>query len=311
MPNQPLVHVIVLNWNNSEDTIACIQSLEKQDYENFKVVVVDNGSVDDSCAKLSAIPGINLQRNATNLGYAGGNNLAMRAALAAGADYVWVLNNDAVAAPDCLSRLVAAAEANPDVGLASPVIYHREAPEHIQHCATRFNQGTCLFEEAPDIETARAWQESSPLNMALWGTALLFKRKTMETVGFYDDSFFAYFEDSDYSMRTAAAGLRSVTVFEASIWHHWPQGQRKPYYYYFVLRNDLLMWRKYLSPWMRLKHLWWNLDRAKRLAQSFRDSPEISNACALGVWDGWLRKGGAYRGARRAPWPARLLLGVS
>src|ERR1700759_4079457 len=165
MSTSPLVHVVVLNWNNSEDTIACIQSLDKQDYANFKVIVVDNGSVDDSCARLSEIPGIDLRRNKTNLGYAGGNNLAMRAAFEAGADYVWVLNNDAVAAPDCLSRLVAAAESDPDVGLASPVIYHRESPERIQHCATRFDQRTCLFEEAPDIETARAWQDSSPLNM--------------------------------------------------------------------------------------------------------------------------------------------------
>ncbi|HSD39605.1 MAG TPA: glycosyltransferase family 2 protein [Rhodocyclaceae bacterium] len=309
-PNQPAVHVIVLNWNNCDDTIACVQSLQEQDYGNFSIVVVDNGSADDSYARLSQLPGVRLLRNASNLGYAGGNNAAMRAALEAGADYVWVFNNDATAAPDCLSKLVAAAEANPDTGLLSPVIYHKDAPEKIQHCATRFDQRTCLFEEAPDIATAQAWQESNPLNMALWGTALLFRRKTIETVGFFDNDFFAYFEDSDYSMRSCAAGFRNVTVFDAAIWHHWPEGVRRPYYYYFVLRNDLLMWRKYLSPWMRLKHRWWNFDRAKRLANTFRDSPEIANACALGLWHGWTHKGGAY-GARRAPWLARRLLGVA
>jgi GT2 family glycosyltransferase len=304
----PCVHIVVLNWNNCADTVKCVESLARLEYDNFRVTVIDNGSSDDSVAVLSKLDGFVFKRNASNLGYAGGNNVAIRDAVSGGADYVWLLNNDAIVAPDCLARLVDEAERSADIGLVSPVIYFAEEPQRIQHCNTRFDTRTCSFDEAPDIATAREWQATSPGNIAVWGTALLIRRSLIEKIGLLDERLFAYSEDTDYSIRSSAAGFRNVTAFDASIWHHWPSGLRRPYYYYFCTRNDLLMWRKHLSLPRWFKAVWWNLDRAKRTITRLGDQPALIDACLAGFWDGVLGKTGAYLPSRRMPWLVRRLL---
>ncbi|HQT75851.1 MAG TPA: glycosyltransferase, partial [Rhodopila sp.] len=115
----PAVYIIVLNWNGLHDTLRCITSLEQQQYANTRILVVDNGSTDGSADALRALGDrIELIEVPTNLGYTGGNNLAMHQAFAQDADYVWLFNNDAVAEPDTLSKLMVRCEADTRIGLA-------------------------------------------------------------------------------------------------------------------------------------------------------------------------------------------------
>src|SRR4051794_15878382 len=102
MPSsQPRVSIIILNWNSYAVTRDCILSLRKMDYQNFEVVLVDNGSVDGSPEKLlENAPEIRLIKNASNLGFACGCNVGMREALCRGTDYILLLNNDTIVAPD-------------------------------------------------------------------------------------------------------------------------------------------------------------------------------------------------------------------
>jgi len=128
----PLVIVVVVNWNGLADTLECLGSLARLDYPNYDTVVVDNGSTDGSVPAIrERFELVMVVENSENLGYAGGNNIGLEHAMRRGADYALLLNNDTLVAPDCLCRLVAAAQADPEVGMAGPIIYYRDLPDVI------------------------------------------------------------------------------------------------------------------------------------------------------------------------------------
>lgn len=117
------VTIVVLNWNNGLDTLACLGSLVALNDPAYDVLVVDNGSTDDSVARIrTAYPDVTLIETGANLGYAGGNNVGIRNALVHGADFVCLLNNDVTVAPDFLAPLLAAMGSQPDVGVVTPLV---------------------------------------------------------------------------------------------------------------------------------------------------------------------------------------------
>ena len=119
----PHVSIVVLNWNDSGVTIACLDALRATTYPNYSIIVVENGSTDGSADRLRKVENIDLITSPENLGYTGGVNLGIARALAGRAEYVWLLNSDAKVKPDVLSLLVAAAQSDNRVGLVSPVIF--------------------------------------------------------------------------------------------------------------------------------------------------------------------------------------------
>ena len=121
--NPPKVALIILNWNNPEDTLACLRSVAALAHPALFTLVVDNGSSDDSTARIStSFPDIQILATGANLGYAGGNNVGIRQALAAGAESVCILNNDVVVEPDFLEPLLAALYGQPDIGVVTPLV---------------------------------------------------------------------------------------------------------------------------------------------------------------------------------------------
>ncbi|MEA2738398.1 MAG: hypothetical protein QOH05_1705, partial [Acetobacteraceae bacterium] len=198
----PRVDIILLNWNKSALTLACVASLQARTYANARILVVDNGSVEQDVAALQAAEGpFKLVRNQHNLGFTGGVNVGIAQAMADGAAYIWLLNNDAVPTPDTLARLVAAAEADPRVGLASPVIQHMDGDDSIDTCCGLVHSAPLNFERTADPSMAADWMRTDPGRIWLVGTALLVRRSLIEKIGGFDDRFFAYWEDNDYSLR--------------------------------------------------------------------------------------------------------------
>jgi GT2 family glycosyltransferase len=119
----PKVGVVVLNWNGKEDTLACLESLASVTYPAFEIYVVDNGYSDGSVPVVrSRFPNSTVIENGRNLGFAGGNNVGIRYALERGADYVLILNNDTLVAPDLLDRMMGAALRESDVGVVGAKI---------------------------------------------------------------------------------------------------------------------------------------------------------------------------------------------
>ena len=135
----PFVYVSILNWNGYPQTEECLSSLFGMDYPNYKVVIVDNGSTDGSVTHLAKwvteYPDrVTLLTNKYNAGFTGGHNLAINFALAAGADYVWLVNNDVTVLPTALTALIAAASKADDIGLLSPIAYYTTQPDRVWNC---------------------------------------------------------------------------------------------------------------------------------------------------------------------------------
>ena len=104
--NAPLIFGITLNWNRRDDTLKCLESLVKSDFPNFRILVVDNGSEDGSPEAIKEhYPSVEQMINGKNLGFAGGFNQGFKYALNAGAEYILIVNNDTIVAPDMLNLL--------------------------------------------------------------------------------------------------------------------------------------------------------------------------------------------------------------
>jgi len=202
------VSIIIPTYNCSQYITEAIESILNQNYKNFEVILVDNGSIDDSVEIISKrYTQVILIANEENLGYTGGNNIGMRYAMEHTADYMWLLNNDTVVEPDTLSKLVDAAEKFPDIGLVSPVIYYYDEPDKVQFCGSYVDWGnsTILYAAIKDAQVSDEFQCGE--NVCLWGTALLINKHVVEKVGYLMEKYFAYWEDTEYSIR-AIKGLR-------------------------------------------------------------------------------------------------------
>ena len=310
----PTVAIIILNWNDGAATRACLDALQSTDYPNRFTIVVDNGSTDGSAQSIRDAACADLVLNPSNLGFTGGVNVGISRAMAAGADYVWLLNSDATTRPDVLSRLVAAAEADERIGLVSPVLYDPDNPSVAEFCLGRFDPIARFATQTADPATALAWQRDHPTQVVLLGTALLIRRRLIETIGMLDASFFAYVEDVDYCLRAHAAGFRAVAVPDAVVLHKFKQPVDNPagvpaYLHYFITRNYLLLWRKLPGPVFARKAMLWFLHQRLTQIARMRDLPAATDAILAGLWDGLRGVGGPYRPGHKAPWLLRSLVG--
>lgn len=298
---QPLVTIIILNWNSADRTIACIETLQRINYDNFRIYLVDNGSTDDSADRLAQLKGVIFKRNVVNLGYTGANNEAMREAVTAGTDYVWLLNNDTVVPRDCLARLVSLAETTPRIGLVSPVIRNNDPIGAIQICCGIPDPHYPQWKLITDIQDAISEQQNRKGNLILYGTALLIKRAVIDRIGYLNSRLFAYCEDYDYSMRSMRAGFENVVAIDACVFHNSATDHdRKPYYFYLIARNYLLVARKNSSRMHYWQYVWWRYRAAKDLVRN-NPSRRQTDAYLAGWWDGVWGHGGPFDPPRSMP----------
>ena len=249
MSNLPTIGIIVINWNNVEQTLKCLNSVYKMDYPYYKVLVIDNGSDEDPELVLrKQFQRIKYIRNSSNLGYTGGNNLGMKAFISEGVDFIWLLNNDAVVEKDCLSNLINSCIKHKNVGLASPVIYNNNFDNKLLYCGTSIDIEKGTKRQARNFNELQQWVQTIPHTICLWGTALLISRPVIEEIGYLDERFFAYSEDMDYSIRSINAGFENIIVENAKLFHEERKGNFEiiPYHYhYYMMRNEYLFWKKY------------------------------------------------------------------
>jgi len=211
----PRVDIILLNWHGWQDTISCLTSLEALDYPSYRVLVVDNGSFDDSVARIHAAkPDIQIIETGRNLGFSGGCNVGIRRGLEDGADYIWLLNNDTTVEPHTLTAMVNVAESDQRISAVGSVIYYMDSPKDIQ----AWGGGWINF------WSGRAHHYLAPVSNAklhyLTAASILIRRSALEDVGLLDEkTFFMYWEDTDFSFRLREAGW-SLAVAERSIVLH-------------------------------------------------------------------------------------------
>ena len=293
------VFVVILSWNSRDDLMDCLAHLKVTNYPNYVIVIVDNGSTDDSVAKVKEIyPDCIIIENAENVGFVGGCNIGMQYAMSNGADFVWLLNDDALVTAETLSKLVSFAESNPKVGMVSPVIFTHRESEKIQFCGAFVDFQSCCIVGTSDLKSIEQWQKDLKENLFLWGTALLIKRAVMNRIGLLDERFFAYFEDTDYCLRANAAGYIQRVVIDARIYHKNTTNQieRPPHYHYLYNRNMYLFFKKYDEEISQLKLVIVFVREILLLAARLRDCRmnECLESCLSGCWH-------AFKGVHGAP----------
>lgn len=219
----PKICAVILNIADTPGLVECLLSLEKAVYGNLEVIVVHNGPPDAEFEKevrraAGWVSGVVFTGH--NAGFAAGNNAGIKRALENGADYVLLLNDDTVVAPDFLDRLEEEALKDPAIGMLGPRIFYFPEQEKIWFTGAKFDKASCTFAFPGSGEAAASYGHEGPEGSDyITGCALLVSRKLVEKVGLLDERFFLYWEDSDWCLRAAAEGFKSVVVPSARIWH--------------------------------------------------------------------------------------------
>jgi GT2 family glycosyltransferase len=257
MPPKPSkIGIVVLNYNGAQDTIACLESLRKARGGDRRVWVVDNASTDGSADILpgALADGETFIEAGSNLGYAGGNNLGIRAALEWGAEYVLILNPDLVVEPDFLPYLIKALESVPSAGVACAMGIDMDSGA-VQSLGGSFSLWTGrakrrLHGKPDEVEGTESWAEVDfPV-----GHCMLIRRKFMEEKGLLNDAYFLYYEDVELGLRASRAGWKCLAIARSRVRHRDTTGDGKgsPVVTFHGTRNQAWVVREYGNAFQRL-----------------------------------------------------------
>lgn len=247
-----MVYIVVLNWNNAEDTIACLGTLLGLRNTEFKIIVCDNNSTDNSYQKIKnwmntfdtssmQVVEVNdvksfttnavckeysagdmfLIQTGNNLGYAGGNNVGIRFALnQSDMSYVWILNNDTEVDAAALYELIAFSKRN-HIGLCgSKLVYHHDR-SILQGLGGIYNPIFCTVKHYAELEPSDSVYDDLVVSESIdyvIGASMLIRRDVLESIGLLCEDYFLYYEELDYCARIA--GLFKIGVATQSIVYH-------------------------------------------------------------------------------------------
>ena len=238
--------IVVLNWNGINDTEKCVASLIDQDYTDYKILIVDNGSRDDSVARIEKLVAKNPDRivtiaNEKNLGFAGGVNTGIKYALTHNFDAVALFNNDATADPRWLSSLEK--KLTGETSIATGLLLHADG-KTIDSTGDFYSSWGIGFPRNRDQPVSAA--PDSGYVFSASGGASLYKTALFEEIGLFDEKFFAYYEDTDISFRAQLAGHKICYTKDAIAYHEQGATSKKipGFTVYQTFKNlPLLFWK--------------------------------------------------------------------
>lgn len=239
-----VLFVILVNYNGIDDTLDCIASILSAGLDEYSIIVVDNASKKDETIEIrDKFPGVVTIRNEINGGFSTGNNIGIRYALAHGADYVMLLNNDTVIAPDMISLL--SASCNDDV-ITVPKMFYYFQPDKIWYGGGEINRWTgnvkhCCFNQVNVLQNRRFCTFAT-------GCCMMIKADIFNRIGLLDERYFMYSEDVDFSIRLLNGGIKIEYIPQAELWHKAGSssgGKLSPFSTYYITRNRLGLIKNY------------------------------------------------------------------
>lgn len=283
---EPAVSIVIVNYNSGPALRTALETLSRLTYPAFDCIVVDNASSDDSLSGIASFPASRIIRLLENSGFAAGANRGLEEAFRRGAKYAWLFNPDAEATPETLSRLVAAAEMLGRPGLLSPVIRTPAGAIWFAGGYIRFGRMRVTHRIALPETSLEPYATDF-----ITGCAPLISRSLWETIGGFDERFFLYYEDADYSRRARKAGFALSVVPAAEVLHA-EQSEASANKTYFLVLSGLLFFEKYArGPWrlwialyVKIRRFKNALDRllgrprAELVARAYRDFARRSYA---------------------------------
>jgi GT2 family glycosyltransferase len=241
---------VILNTNRRDDTLACLRSIHRGDYPHTQALVLDNASSDGSIDAIRAdFPDAHVVELSENLGYAGNNNVGIRMALDAGAEWVLVLNEDVVLASDAISRMVEVGESDRSCGIVGPLVYHSDEPARIQSAGGLLGRDWVSRHRGQN-ETDRGQFVDAQQVEWISGCAVMVRKEVVEQVGMLDERFFYYWEETEWCLRARRAAWKIWVAPRAKVWHKGVRSDYRPSpdVTYYWARNWLLMLSKHNAP---------------------------------------------------------------
>ena len=244
MINSPKVYILILNWNGWKDTLECLESVIRTDYPICSIVIVDNGSTDESverieeCLKVNAEIKAILLKTGCNTGFAGGNNFGIRYILEQkDCDYVLLLNNDTVVEKDFLFRMAETAGANPDAGIVGGRIAYYSSRGENWYAGGRISlwRGCVYVDKKP--------ASSEPfVTEFITGCLMLIKPEVFHKAGFLEEEYFLGVEDWEFCLK-AGREYKLMVDPRAVIYHKVSAatgGENSPLTIYYTARNRMM-----------------------------------------------------------------------
>lgn len=306
MMARPLVHILVLNFNRCADTVECLFSLQRISYEAAKIVLIDNNSSDGSKEKIREMfPNVTIIQNEANLGFAGGFNRGIKNSILNGAEYLLLLNNDTVVAPEIIDEFLKAITAFPKAGILGAKILYYGQDNKIWSMGARWNPGEVGFNHLGwgELDDGKNWEEVLPVDYVN-GCALFFPRELVEKIGMMEEKFFLNWEEIDWCYRARRAGYSCLAVPGAKIWHKisasFSEGFGGPLWSYYMWRNRFL-WieRNFRLPqaiglYMKLFPVFLRQVRCCMNPWKSKENERRARAALRGTWDYFRRRFGKY-----------------
>jgi GT2 family glycosyltransferase/glycosyltransferase involved in cell wall biosynthesis len=243
------IAAVVLNYGTPDDTYLAVRSLLASQPPLSAVIVVNNGTADDllQAALEPVLPRIVLIHNGRNLGFPGGMNVGIRAALERGADAVMLVNSDVVMPPDSVAALDRALASSPRAGIAGPVVLSRSEPDRIASLGMTYGLTSGRMRDRAGA-TGRTGPTGRTGGMvdAVSGCAMLVGREVFDAIGLFDEDYFFGFEDLDFCLRGRAAGFTTILAGAAAAYHEGGRsiGATSSRRLYFAARNHLRLARR-------------------------------------------------------------------
>lgn len=270
------VAIIILNWNAYDDTFECLKSLEHLTYPYLHVFLVDNASQDNSFDKLRQdyrdgkfnIP-ITFIQTGKNLGFAGGNNVAIKEAYKQGYEYFWMLNNDTVVDPNALTPLVEALEKDKQVGIVGSKIYYY-GTNKIWFAGGKINTWTGKVSHLGFGETDNERNNKVKEVDYITGCSLFFRREIIEQIGYMQEDYFLYYEETDWSIRARKKNWSIMYIPKSVVYHKVSISSGgilnlAPYVNYYDIRNAIVMIKRtknYLKVVTTLLYAIWKMVKS-------------------------------------------------
>lgn len=258
---EPCVGIVLVNYRGAEDTLECIHSLQKMEYDNFFVIVVDNHSEDKSLKMFSE-----KQRDfefivipmAENAGFSAGNNKGINYALDNGAEYILLLNNDTLVDKWCLTKLIQVHQDIKECGISIGKIYYADEPDKLWYAGGKLDLKTGKVTQIGLGKKDRLERREREKVSFATGCCMCVKAKVFHEVGFLDESFFLYEEDTDFCNRVLKKGMEIFYEPAAVIFHKVSASTSKdkkmsPTTQYYMVRNKyIFLKRNFTWGWSRI-----------------------------------------------------------
>ncbi|MGH9820962.1 MAG: glycosyltransferase family 2 protein [Pyrinomonadaceae bacterium] len=253
----PVVYIVTLNWNGLSDTLECLASLEKLTYKHIRKIVVDNGSRRNEGEIIKEkFPDVTVIRNDDNLGFCGGCNTGINHAVGEGADFVLLINNDAMVSADLIEKLMDGFLAVENPGAVSPIVCEYPDTTKVSYARPLWLPRSAYFILKEENDTLELLNQMEPYEVDFAsGCCMLVPTAVYRDAGLLDERYFAYYDEVEWCYRIRQKGYKSYVVPTTSVQHKERQSTPDSVHYYLINRNRMLWMKQYLPFGQRVRPL--------------------------------------------------------